>query len=303
VLALLLQFFQWLVIFAGDIMKILVTGATGYIGSHVCKVLFEQGHTVVGLDINFNQNDISKYCSDVINADVITLKRFDDFDAVVHLAGLIQVEESTKSPTKYYNTNLNGTINICNQFKDSHIIFASTAGAFDPVSPYAKSKVAAEDVIKELSNQYTIFRFFNVAGSDGVNKQFGPSTHLVRIAAECAVLKRNVMYIYGTDYETRDGTCIRDYIHVVDLANAIAIAVKNGPKNTPHECIGSGTGYTVNEVIDTMKQVSKVNFTVIPDDRRAGDVAILAIDNKFDGLTIQHNLEDICRSAYKAELI
>ena len=110
------------------------------------------------------------------------------------------------------------------------------------------------------------------------------------------------MYIYGTDYETRDGTCIRDYIHVVDLANAIAIAVKNGPKNTAYECIGSGTGYTVREVIDTMKKASKVIFAALPDERRDGDVAILAIDNKFDGLVIQHTLEDICRSAYEAEL-
>ena len=283
--------------------KILVTGCTGYIGSHVCKVLFERGYKVIGLDINPNQNDVSKWVTDFIQADVRNYTSYDEFSAVVHLAGVISVEESMSRPAHYYDTNLNGTLNMLGNIdQETHFIFASTAGAFDPQSPYAKSKVAAEDVIKEQAEGYTIFRFFNVAGSDGDNMQQGASTHLIRIAAEVAAKKRPGMFIFGSDYDTPDGTCVRDYIHVVDLANAIANAVKNGPKNTPYECIGSGKGYSVKEVIHTMGKVTGTDIGVNYMDRRAGDPAILTIDNQFDGLEIKHTLEDMCLSAYQVEL-
>jgi UDP-glucose 4-epimerase len=283
--------------------KILVTGCTGYIGSHVCKVLFERGYEVIGLDINLEQNDVSKWVDRIIFADVRSVDLDESFDAIVHLAGVISVEESMSKPAHYYDTNLNGTLNMLSQIDiDTHFIFASTAGAFDAQSPYAKSKVAAEDVIKEQAEEYTIFRFFNVAGSDGYNMQQGTATHLIRIAAECAAGKRIKMKIFGDDYDTPDGTCVRDYIHVVDLANAIANAVKNGPKNTPYECIGSGKGYSVKEVIDTMIDVTETLVRVEFADRRAGDPPILTIDNQFDGLEIKHTLEDMCKSAYEVEL-
>ena len=283
--------------------KILVTGATGYIGSHVCRVLFERGYEVIGLDIDDEQNDVSAYVSRFIHADVRNVLLTEEYDAVVHLAGLISVEESMSRPTSYYDTNLNGTLNILNQLDhDTHLLFASTAGAFDPQSPYAKSKIAAEDVIKELADNYTVFRFFNVAGSDGDNMQQGKSTHLIRIAAECAAGTRNKMSIFGTDYATPDGTCVRDYIHVVDLANAIANAIQNGAKNTPYECIGSGKGYSVCDVVNTMMDVSGVEFEVELSSKRAGDPATLTIDNQFDGLKIEHTLEDMCLSAYEIEL-
>jgi UDP-glucose 4-epimerase len=283
--------------------KVLVTGCTGYIGSHVCKVLFERGYEVIGLDINPNQNDVSKWVTDFIQADVRNYTSYDEFAAVVHLAGVISVEESMSKPAHYYDTNLNGTLNMLGNIdKDTHFIFASTAGAFDPQSPYAKSKVAAEDVIKEQAEEYTIFRFFNVAGSDGFNTQQGTATHLIRIAAECAAGVRTHMYVYGNDYDTVDGTCVRDYIHVVDLATAIANAVKEGPKNTPYECIGSGKGYSVRQVIDAMKNVTGEDFLVYDAARRSGDPASLAIDNQYDGLTPSYSLGDMCHSAWKAEL-
>ena len=283
--------------------KILVTGCTGYIGSHVCKVLFERGYEVIGLDINPNQNDVSKWVTTLMLADVRNVNVNEKFDAIVHLAGVISVEESMSMPSHYYDTNLNGTMNMLSQIdKDTHFIFASTAGAFDPQSPYAKSKVAAEDVIKEQAEGYTIFRFFNVAGSDGENMQQGTATHLIRIASECAVGTRESMCIFGSDYDTPDGTCVRDYIHVVDLASAIEVAIATGPKNTPYECIGSGKGYSVEDVIETMKNVSGKDFKVFMAERRAGDPAILTVDNQFDGLRITHTLEDMCRSAYEVEL-
>ena len=279
-----------------------MTGATGYIGSHVCRVLFERGYEVVGLDTNDSQNDVTPYVSRFYCADVRTIQVPEQFSAVVHLAGLISVEESMDNPSSYYDNNLNGTYNILLQRLAPHFIFASTAGAFDPLSSYARSKVADEDIIKELAEGYTIFRFFNVAGSDGRNMQQGKATHLIRIAAECAAGSREEMTVYGTDYDTPDGTCVRDYVHVVDLALAIADTIHLGPMNTPYECIGSGTGYSVKEVIDKMKAVSGVDFKVNVGGRRAGDPAKLVVDNKCENLVIQRDLEDMCESAYEAEL-
>ena len=285
-------------------LKVLVTGCTGYIGSHLCKVLFEAGHQITGLDIEWKKhNDVTRYCHRILIKDVTRHVIDEDYDVIVHLAGLIQVEESVALPTRYYATNLGGTVNMLRQGFNGqpHFIFASTAGAFDAQSPYARSKLAAEDVIKEQSDNYTIFRFFNVAGSDGMHRQVGRASHLIRIAAEAAAGKRDYMYMYGDDYDTKDGTCVRDYIHVVDLVNAIRDTIKHGAFNTPYECIGSGKGYSVKEVINTMKEVTGVDFQVKITGRRDGDPASLAITNQFNLLHPQYNLRDMCLSAYRVE--
>lgn len=287
-------------------LKVLITGVTGYIGSHLAKVLFEAGHHVVGLDIEWKKhNDVSRYCHRILIKDVTKHVCDEDYDVIVHLAGLIQVEESVAHPTKYYSTNLGGTVNMLRQNinGEPHFIFASTAGAFDAQSPYARSKLAAEDVIKEKSKNYTIFRFFNVAGSDGMHRQVGRASHLIRIAAETAAGKRDYMSIYGEDYDTPDGSCVRDYIHVVDLINAIRDTIKHGAFNTPYECIGSGKGYSVKEVVQTMKDVTGQDFTVKMAGRRDGDPASLAIDNQFNLLHPQYQLKDMCLSAYNIEKI
>lgn len=286
------------------VLKVLITGVTGYIGSHLAKVLFEAGHHVVGLDIEWKKhNDVSRYCHRILIKDVTKHVCDEDYDVIVHLAGLIQVEESVAHPTKYYSTNLGGTVNMLRQNVNGepHFIFASTAGAFDAQSPYARSKLAAEDVIKEKSKNYTIFRFFNVAGSDGMHRQVGRASHLIRIAAETAAGKRDYMSIYGEDYDTPDGSCVRDYIHVVDLVNAIRDTIKHGAFNTPYECIGSGKGYSVKEVVQAMKDVTGQDFTVKMAGRRDGDPASLAIDNQFNLLHPQYQLKDMCLSAYNIE--
>lgn len=286
------------------VLKVLITGVTGYIGSHLAKVLFEAGHHVVGLDIEWKKhNDVSRYCHRILIKDVTKHVCDEDYDVIVHLAGLIQVEESVAYPTKYYSTNLGGTVNMLRQNVNGepHFIFASTAGAFDAQSPYARSKLAAEDVIKEKSKNYTIFRFFNVAGSDGMHRQVGRASHLIRIAAETAAGKRDYMSIYGEDYDTPDGSCVRDYIHVVDLVNAIRDTIKHGAFNTPYECIGSGKGYSVKEVVQAMKDVTGQDFIVKMAGRRDGDPASLAIDNQFNLLHPQYQLKDMCLSAYNIE--
>lgn len=285
-------------------MKVLVTGASGYIGSHVCRLLKQHGHTVIGWDteIHGETNDVKTYCDEYYNVDVTGQYAGDIYDAVVHLAGRSVVPQSLLEPTEYYRVNVMGTANLLNMVTTPHVLFASTSSAWEMASPYARSKVAAEDVIKEKADGYTIFRFFNVSGTDGVNRQLGDPTHLIRVAAMVAAEKLPSLEIFGTDYNTRDGTCIRDYIHVVDLARAIVKAVETGATNTPYECLGSNTGYSVREVINTMQQVTGKTLNIIETDRRAGDAVASVVDELSKHVTLTKTIEDMCLDQYKLEI-
>ena len=222
-------------------------------------------------------------------------------DAIVHLAGRSVVPDSIKEPTEFYRVNVMGTKNAVEKLQTDHFLFASTSSAWEMASPYARSKVAAEDVIKEKANGYTIFRFFNVSGTDGVNRQLGVPTHLIRIAAMVAARKIPNIKIFGTDYDTRDGTCIRDYIHVVDLANAIVTAIERGPANTPYECLGSNVGYSVREVINTMQEVTGQKLNIIEAPRREGDAVSSVVDNLSNLVTLNKTINDMCLDQYKLE--
>lgn len=283
-------------------MKVLVTGATGYIGSHVCKLLKEHGHYVSGWDINIHgeYNDIRGFCDEYYNYDITKDVR-GEFDAVVHLAGRSVVPTSMKTPTEYYRVNTMGTANLIDRVKTPHILFASTSSAWEMASPYARSKVAAEDVIKEKADGYTIFRFFNVSGTNGHFKQLGLPSHLIRIAALCAAGKIPQINIYGTDYHTRDGTCIRDYVHVVDLSMAIVKAVETGPTNTPYECLGSNTGWTVLEVLEVMERVTGVKLNKVVSPRREGDAVSSVVDQLSTFIKLEKTIEDMCLDQYLLE--
>jgi UDP-glucose 4-epimerase len=285
-------------------MKILVTGASGYIGSHVVRLLKQHGHTVIGWDteIHGEINDVMLHCDEYRKTDVTGQYVGGVFDAVVHLAGRSVVPNSLLEPTDYYRVNTMGTANLLDKVKTPHVLFASTSSAWEMASPYARSKVAAEDVIKEKANGYTIFRFFNVSGTDGVNRQLGPATHLIRVTAMAAAGKIDSVKIYGTDYNTRDGTCIRDYIHVQDLAHAIVSAVETGPANTPYECLGSNTGYTVHEVIDAMEQVTGKSITRIASKPRNGDAVCSIVDNLSNYVKLTKSIRDMCYDQYKMEV-
>ena len=283
--------------------KVLVTGAYGYMGSHLIKALAESGCSVTGLDNKKSTNAIEKYCDNVIMQDVTLKDHSGEFDTVVHLAALIDVAESVNQPWKYSRNNVEGTFNSLVKYKSNNFVFSSTAAAFDPVSPYAQSKLLAESIIKAFGNQYTIFRFFNIAGCSNEFSQVGKATHLVRIAAEAAAGKRPYVTINGTDWETQDGTCERDYIHIDDLVLSLLKAVEM-PSNKDYDCVGSGTGYSVRQVIAAMKEVTGIDFEVREGPRRPGDVAkVLIPTGKISEYTfINKTLEDMCLSAYQAEL-
>lgn len=285
--------------------KVLVTGATGYIGSHVCKFLKEQGHYVEAWDTNIHgeHNDISKYVNFFEDVDVTDKYGVHGtYDAVVHLAGRSVVPQSLKEPTEYYRVNAMGTANMLDKVSCDNFIFASTSSAWEMASPYAKSKVAAEDIIKEKANGYTIFRFFNVSGTNGTYRQLGAPTHLIRVAAMVAANKFASINIFGNDYDTRDGTCIRDYIHVVDLAGAIVKAVNEGPTNTPYECLGSNVGYSVLEVLDAMERVTGKKLNRVITGRREGDAVASVVDELSTYATLTKTLDEMCLDQYQLEL-
>jgi UDP-glucose 4-epimerase len=282
--------------------KVLVTGASGYIGSHIVKQAYDAGYEVHTLD-NGVGNELSDYSSKHFTVNIragLNLPQ-EHYKAVIHCAALISVEESTRIPKQYYETNVIGTVHLLNELNYDHFVFASTGAAFDPVSPYAKSKLIAEEAVRQMAENYSIFRFFNVAGNNGIFQQTCTPSHIIHIAAQAAAGKRDKMVIFGNDYDTLDGTCIRDYVHVVDLADALVRSI-NTPANTPYECVGSGAGYSNLEVVNTMKRISGVDFPVEFGQRRAGDPSILKVDTVSKYVIINHTLEDMCRSAYATEI-
>jgi len=254
------------------------------------------------------------------------------FDSIIHFAASIIVPESVENPLKYYmNNTVNTTniINLCVKYNVSRFIFSSTAAVYgepekvpvnenaflNPINPYGMSKLMSEHVIKDSgiaynNFKYIILRYFNVAGADLQNRighSFPKATHLLKVASETATGKRDKMYIFGDDYNTKDGTCIRDYIHVEDLADSHIKALEylNNGKSDIFNC-GYGYGYSVKEVIDMMKEVSGVNFTVEKSERRPGDPATLIADTQrirdIMGWSPRYNdLALICKTALEWE--
>lgn len=296
-------------------MKIMVTGATGYIGAHLVKALSDHGHKIIATDYNNYGNDIQPYIHHFIDWDIRDPLNCEDYyDAVVHLAAATKVHQSVITPYNYYKTNVNGTKNVIDHASTEHFIYCSTGSAFNPSSsPYAATKYGGELVTKEYSDlysyDYSLLRFYNVSGNNGFQKYDDEVSHLIRRAARVAnsvLHKRNnpeyqSLSIYGTDYDTRDGTCVRNYTHVIDIVNGIMNVLHNTPTNDI-VCLGSPEGFTVREVIDTMKKVSGVDFTVVEEDRRAGDIAISSVPVQSPFFEQKYSLEDMCRDALEHEV-
>lgn len=262
-------------------MKVAITGSSGYIGSTLVKKL------------NETTNDL--HCLNIDDWDIRTIpmknelpKFWHNFDVVVHLAALVKVGESVKKPWDYYDTNINGTQNVINHFPGAKIIFASTGAAFDPTSPYARSKVAAEDLIKNQCKDYTIFRFFNVGGGK-------PSNPEGLYAATMKACESGVFTIYGSDYNTKDGTCVRDYVHVDDLCDAIINSINEPGAKTEYEPLGSGKSYTVLEYVNTFLEVNGPKFKIEFGSRREGDNESSEVPFMSKFMKPQKKLKDIVK--------
>lgn len=284
-------------------MTILVTGGAGYIGSHVVKALGLRGEKLVILDNLSTGRAESVLFGELVVGDVgdseLLEKLFQKhrFEAVLHFAGSVIISESVASPMKYYRNNTRNSevlLEACAKWNVKHLVFSSTCAvygiptdgicreesALNPINPYGHSKLMVErmiwDLTKTLDMRAVALRYFNVAGADPEGKLgqcFPQATFIVKVAAEVACGKREAVKIHGTDYPTPDGTCIRDYIHVTDLAEAHVLALeylRRGGETTALNC-GYGRGYSVREVVERVKAISGVNFKVLESERRPGD--------------------------------
>ena len=259
--------------------KIMVTGCSGYIGSHLCKML-EGQYEIHGIDLHDPIVPIDKFYKVDINRLFTVPDQTEPYHAVIHLAALVNVGESEKMPIMYYITNLNGTMNILNKIPTENFIFASTGAAALCESAYGISKRAAEDVIREFYARhrpdvnYTMFRFYNVIGSSyGIQPTNPDGLMLNLMRAE----ERGQFTIFGNDYDTPDGTCVRDYVHVLEICEALKSAIEepaNGLEN-----LGHGVGTTVQAMVELYKRVNNVNFEIVYGPRRKGDAAASVLDN------------------------
>ncbi|WP_314011451.1 UDP-glucose 4-epimerase GalE [Pseudostreptobacillus hongkongensis] len=319
--------------------NVLVVGGAGYIGSHTVKMLKDSGYNVIIYD---NLSKGHKEVAEILDVKLIIgdlgdrakLKEVfetEKIDIVMHFAAFIEVGESVIDPGKYYENNVGKVINLLNQMVESNIknfVFSSTAATFgepihskidenhpqNPINPYGHSKKMVEIMLKDFDKAYglksVILRYFNACGSDKdglIGESHSPETHLIPVILETANGKRESIKIFGTDYETKDGTCIRDYIHVYDLAKAHIMAMEKMFKNNVslEYNLGNGTGFSVREIIDTVKNVTKREFSVVETKRRPGDPALLIADptKLMTDLnwTSSYDLNDIIESAWKWE--
>lgn len=322
-------------------MSILVTGAAGYIGSHIAHELVDDGRDVVVLDnLSTGVRENVPEAADFVHGDAgdfeLVTRVLTEYgvEAVMHFAGSIVVPESVEDPLKYYSNNTAVTRTLlaaCVAQGVDKFVFSSTAAVYGmpsadelpvteetptaPINPYGSSKLMTEWMLRDVAHahdfRYVALRYFNVAGADpkGRTGQSTPqATHLIKVASEAALGKRERLAIFGTDYETRDGTCIRDYIHVTDLARVHILALEAleaGEKSRVLNC-GYGHGYTVREVIEAVKRVSEVDFEVADADRRAGDPPELIADStklreQFGWQPEHDEIDEIVRTALEWE--
>jgi len=270
--------------------KILITGNSGYIGSHLSKLL-HPSYELYGLDLNSPQAPVSNHFIDDLRT--IPERISIEFDSVIHLAALVKVNESEQTPIQYYDTNINGTLNILKNIRCKNFVFASTGSAEFCGSPYAVSKRAAEDCVREFckSNHihYTIFRFYNVMGTDG----FGPTNPDGLMHNLIKSKDTGEFTIFGNDYNTPDGTCIRDYVHVNEICDAIQTAIEHPANHL--ENLGHGVGYSVKQIVDLFSSVNDVKINVTYRNRRAGDLEKSVLDNPSTYMKNMYTIEELLK--------
>ncbi len=319
-------------------MKIFITGGAGYIGSHMVAALGEKGYEILVYD-----NLSTGYRDSLLHGKLVvgdlgdkallgkTLREFKP-DAVMHFAASIQVGESVKEPLKYYQNNSVNAINLLSAMMDLGVntfIFSSTAAVYghpknapitehepvNPINPYGWSKAFVEKVLEDLSIakdfRYVALRYFNAAGADPlirIGERHDPETHLIPLILKTAKGERAHAAIFGTDYATPDGTCIRDYIHVMDLVDAHVRALQylcDGGKSDVFNC-GYGHGYSVQQVMDVARRVTGIDFPIKESQRRAGDPPVLVADSaklkqKLNWKPRYDDLDTIVKTAWEWE--
>lgn len=315
---------------------ILIVGGAGYIGSHTNKLMTKQGYeTVIYDNLIYGHREAVKW-GEFILGDLNDIEQlrlvFSKYkiDAVMHFAAFAYVGESVEDPEKYYINNVSNTLNVLKVMKEfgcKYFIFSSTCATYgnpeylpidenhpqNPINPYGQSKLMAEKILEDYTKAYDIhyvsLRYFNAAGCDmdtEIGEDHNPETHLIPLILDAALGKREDIKVFGADYDTRDGSAIRDYIHVTDLAEAHILALRylqNGGASDKFN-LGNGDGYSVKEVIDVAKKVTGSDFKVTYTDRRPGDPAALVGSAqkaiKVLGWKPQYaNLKTIIESAWK----
>lgn len=318
---------------------ILVTGGAGYIGSHAVLALTRAGYEVIVLDnLSYGHRELVEQVLKVklIVGDISERALLDqlftkhNITAVMHFAAYIAVGESVTDPTKYYRNNVAGTLTLLEAMVAASInkfVFSSTCALYgvpktiplvedhpqDPISPYATTKWMVERMLSDFDQAYNLksvsFRYFNAAGADPnglLGEDHTPETHLIPLVLLAALGKRESVSIFGTDYPTRDGTCIRDYIHVTDLAQAHVLGLEYLLKGGDSAAfnLGNGSGFSVREVIETTKEVTGQEIKIVECDRRPGDPPVLVGSSdkarKVLGWHPQYpNLKDIVAHAWQ----
>lgn len=293
-------------------MKVLVVGGAGYIGSHMVQMLGQKGCSVTTLDDLSSGYYDAVLCGDFVQGnfgdpEVLNTVLSGGFDAVMHFASFIQVGESVQHPDKYYRNNLTYTLGLVDAMRAHGVnkfIFSSTAATFgepqytpiderhqqQPINPYGRTKLMVEQALADFEKAYgfksVCLRYFNAAGADPegrLGERHDPETHLIPLVLQAASARRPSISVFGRDYDTPDGTCIRDYIHIQDLCSAHWLALRsllNGEDSQSYN-LGNGNGFSVQEVIDTAEQVTGRKILVVNSSRRDGDPARLVADSRL----------------------
>ncbi len=294
-------------------MNILIVGGAGYIGSHMVKALSEKKCNITVLDNLSSGHRDAVLAGHLVVGDLSDLdcldKIFADnaFDVVMHFASSIMVGESVEKPSLYYRNNVTNTQNLLDAMVKHDVkqfIFSSTAAIFGepeytpidekhpktPINPYGRSKWMVEQILEDYDRAYGLksicLRYFNAAGADSegqLGERHDPETHLIPLVLQAASGNRDAITVFGRDYDTEDGTCIRDYIHVADLCQAHWLAIQNLQKhgNSGRYNLGNGNGFSVKQVIDVCLEVTGMEIKVTEGERREGDPAVLVADSSL----------------------
>lgn len=317
--------------------NILVIGGAGYIGSHMVRMLAKQGYNPVVFDnlSKGHREAVANYpfeLGDLGDKARLTevFKKY-GIEAVMHFAAFAEVGESVKEPSKYYHNNVAKVLDLLDALVENDIkyfVFSSTAATFgepirpkideshpqNPINPYGNTKLMVEKILADFDTAYglkaTALRYFNASGADDsgeIGESHNPETHLIPIVLQAAAAKRPSIKMFGTDYPTPDGTCVRDYVHVNDLARAHILALEKMFKDNVSERfnLGSGNGFSVAEIVKEAKRITGIDFTVEKAPRRDGDPAVLVADSakaeRILGWKPQYNLTRIIETAWNWE--